>query len=256
MEAKISVVIQTYNAEEHLARVLESVKDFDEVIVADMESTDRTLEIAHRHGARTVVYPRGEHRICEAYRERAVHEATHPWVLVVDADELVTPALRDFLYADIRSNPEPHSWRIPRKNYFMGRWLRSHYPSYQHRFMPREGATWPTVIHSHPSTEGPVQDIPARRTDLALVHLYDPEVKAVVAKLENYSDNEVGRRANRTNPLRLLWEPAMVFFRSYLLRGGFRDGVPGLIHSLLDAQYRFSALAKVQEKRIKKQIEQ
>lgn len=254
MEAKISVVIQTYNAEEHLDAVLRSVKDFDEVIVADMESTDSTLDIARRHGARVVVYPRGEHRICEAYRERAVHEASHPWVLVVDADELVTTALREFLYDDIRRNPEPHSWRIPRKNHFMGHWMRSHYPSYQHRFMPREGTTWPTVIHSHPSTVGPVGDIPSRRTDLALVHLYNADINEIVKKQLNYTDNEVERRSRKSNPLRLIWEPSIVFARSYLLRGGFRDGIPGFVHSLLDAQYRFLALAKVQEKRIKKPI--
>ena len=76
MEEKISVVIQTYNAERQLARVLDAVKEFDEVIVADMESTDATRDIASHAGARVVVYPKGNHTICEAYRERAVHEAS------------------------------------------------------------------------------------------------------------------------------------------------------------------------------------
>lgn len=254
MEEKISVVIQTYNAEQHLARVLESVKDFDEVVVADMESTDSTVEIARAHGARVVTYPKGNHSICEAYRERAVHEATCPWVLVVDADELVTPALREFLYDDIRRNPKPHSWRIPRKNHYMGRWLKSHYPSYQYRFMPREGTTWPTTIHSQPTTLGPVANIPARRTDLALIHLYNEDYNAIMGKVMRYTDRETERRAKQTNPLRLLFDPMIVFLRSYLLRGGFRDGIPGLVHSVIDAQYRFAALAKVQEKRIAKKI--
>lgn len=249
--AKISVIIQTYNAEEHLDKVLDSVKDFDEVVVCDMESTDRTLEIAREHGARVVVYPRGEHRVCEAYRERAVHEATHPWVLVVDADELVTPQLKDFLYEDIEKNPQPHSWRIPRKNHFMKRWLKSHYPSYQHRFMPREGTTWPTTIHSVPTTAGPVMNIPAKRTDLALVHLYDADLNTLERKVANYTDTETVRRSGQTNPLRLVFDPAIVFFRSYFLRGGFRDGVPGLIHSVIDAHYRFLALAKVHEKKLR-----
>lgn len=254
MEEKISVVIQTYNAAEHLDRVLSSVSGFDEVIVADMESTDDTLEIARRHGARTVTYPRGGHTICEAYRERAVHEASHPWVLVVDADELVTPQLREFLYDDIRRNPQPHGWRIPRKNHFMGRWLKSHYPSYQNRFMPREGTTWPTTIHSRPTIAGPWADIPARRTDLALVHLYNADYNTIMRKVMGYTDNECERRDAQTNPLRLLFDPAVVFLRSYILRGGFRDGIPGLIHSVIDAQYRFAALAKVHQKRISRPI--
>lgn len=254
MEEKISVVIQTYNAERHLARVLDAVKEFDEVIVADMESTDATRDIASHAGARVVVYPKGNHTICEAYRERAVHEASHPWVLVVDADELVTPELRTYLYDDIRRHPSPHSLLIPRKNHFMGRWMKSHYPSYQHRFMPREGTTWPTTIHSHPSTEGPVRKIPAKRTELALVHLYNEPYKEIMKKVDRYTDGEVERRSNKTNPLRLLFDPAFVFFRSYIVRGGFRDGIPGLIHSAIDAQYRFMALAKVQERRLRKEI--
>ena len=94
----ISVVINTYNAEEHLAECLEAVKDFDEIVVCDMESTDHTVEIAKRYGCKVVTFPKGNIRICEPARQFAIGSASHPWVLVVDADEIITPELRQYLY--------------------------------------------------------------------------------------------------------------------------------------------------------------
>ena len=94
----ISVVINTYNASQHLAKVLESVKDFDEVVVCDMESTDDTVAIAEQYGCKVVTFPKGNHTCCEPARTFAIQSASNPWVLVVDADEIVTPELRKALY--------------------------------------------------------------------------------------------------------------------------------------------------------------
>ena len=113
---KISVVINTYNAERDLRQVLESVKEFDEIVVCDMESTDRTLEIAKEYGCRIVTFPKGEHRIVEPAREFAIHQAQHEWVFVVDSDELVSVALRKYLYEQIARNDCPDGIAIPRKN--------------------------------------------------------------------------------------------------------------------------------------------
>lgn len=95
----ISVVINTYNASCHLQQVLDTVKGFDEVVVCDMESTDDTLDIAKRNGCKIVVFPRGSYQICEPARQTAIDAASCKWVLVVDADELVTPALKQYLYS-------------------------------------------------------------------------------------------------------------------------------------------------------------
>jgi glycosyltransferase involved in cell wall biosynthesis len=122
-ENKISVVINTWNAEQHLRKVLESVKGFDEVLVCDMESTDSTLEIAREYGCRIVTFPKEGHTIVEPAREFAIHEAIHKWVLVIDADEVVTPQLKDYLYSQISQSQGPTGIAIPRKNYFMGRFM-------------------------------------------------------------------------------------------------------------------------------------
>ena len=137
-KSRISVVINTYNAEEHLERVIDSVKGFDEVLVCDMESTDRTLDIARSHDCRIITFERKHYNIVEPAREYAIHQAEYDWVLVVDADELVTPELKDYLYRRINTSDCPDGLFIPRKNYFMGRFLHCHYPDYILRFIRKD----------------------------------------------------------------------------------------------------------------------
>lgn len=240
----ISAIVQTYNAEKHLDLCLTALEVFDEILVVDMESTDRTTEIAKAHGARVIVKDRGEHRIVEAYRNFAIHAAANDWVLVVDADEIVPRALADYLYAEIERDPSPRAIMIPIKNYFMGRWMRAYYPDYILRFFNREGAEWPYEIHSRASHRGPKVYIPARRTDLAFIHLANESVAQTFAKMNIYTDREKERRAARFRPVKLLYEPPFRFFKSYVLKGGFRDGIPGFIHAVHDAVYRFAILAK------------
>ena len=76
----ISIVINTYNAGAQIVPTLESVKDFDEVVVCDMESTDNTVEIARSYGCKIVTFPKGSHRICEPARDTAIHAARNNWV--------------------------------------------------------------------------------------------------------------------------------------------------------------------------------
>ncbi len=246
---KISAVVQTYNAEQHLDHVLEALKRFDEVLVVDMESTDSTPDIVRRHGARLVTVPRGEHRIVEAYRDFAIHEAANDWVMVVDADEIVPPALVDYLYAELERDPSPRAILIPIKNYFMGRWMRCYYPDYILRFFNRDGAHWPYEIHSRPSHRGPAEKIPASRTDLAIIHLANEDVATTFRKMNLYTGREAERRRGSYSPLKFLYEPAFRFFKTYVLKGGFRDGMPGFIHAVHDAVYRFAILAKNAETR-------
>lgn len=249
-KSKISVVVNTYNAEQHLERVLEAVKDFDEVLVCDMESTDQTLEIAQKHGCRIVTFPKDGHSIVEPAREFAIHEATHQWVLVVDADELVTPQLRDYLYEQTARDDSPAGIAIPRKNYFMGRFLHSAYPDYVLRFFRQDKTHWPAVIHSAPQVDGTVERIPAKRKELALEHLANDSVGAILRKSDTYSDYEVPRRRHKHYGLwALAGRPLFRFFKSYVVKRGFLDGIPGLIHALLDAHYQFCIVAKLMEER-------
>lgn len=247
---KISVVINTYNAEKHLEEVIKAVQSFDEVVVCDMESTDRTVEIAKRMGCKVVTFPKANHKSAEPARTFAIQSATSPWVLVVDADEIVTPELRDYLYNHIAMPDCAKGLYIPRKDYFMHRLFG--YPDYQLRFFIREGTEWPPYVHTFPTIQGRTAHIPRSRKDLAFIHLANDTIHMRLHKTNEYTDNEVAKkRGKHYGVLRLLFDPAWRFFHSYIIRGEFTKGVPGFINSVLDSYYRFIMIAKIIEANLK-----
>lgn len=244
----ISVVINTYNAEQHLEAVLQSVKDFDEVVICDMESTDRTLEIARAHNCRIVTFPRGNHRIVEPARQFAIEQATYPWVLVVDADELVTSELRDYLYQQIKREDCSAGFFIPRKNYFMGRFMHCHYPDYILRFFKKNSITWPPYVHAIPHVEGETCRLPKGRKDLAFEHLANDGISDILRKTNQYTDYELLKKQGKHYGLvAYFWRPFFRWFKAYILKGGFRDGLPGFIRACLEGHYQFIMLAKMTE---------
>jgi glycosyltransferase involved in cell wall biosynthesis len=248
--AKISVVINTYNAEQHLEAVLKSVQSFDEVLNCDMESTDSTLEIARRYGCRIVSFPKKNYVSAEPARTFAIQSASYDWVLVVDADELVPQALRDYLYAQVLRPDCPAGIYIPRKNYFMGRMMHCHYPDYLLRFFVKEGTVWPPYVHTFPVVKGRTEHIPRKRIDLAFEHLAKDGVADILRKTNQYTDNELKHRQDKNYGLRaLIIRPLWRFIRNYFLKCGFRDGIPGFIRATLDAFYQFVLVAKIIEKR-------
>ena len=248
-EKKISVVINTRNAEQHLQQVLEAVKGFDEVLICDMESEDHTLDIARQYGCRIVTFERKNYNIVEPAREFAIHEARYDWVLVVDADEVVTPELKDYLYSRIKEVNCPDGLYIPRKNYFMGRFMRCHYPDHILRFFRKDKTHWPAIIHCVPEVDGRIEKIPAKHIELAFEHLANESVESIVNKTGQYTRNELERKQQKQYGVRtILWRPAWRFFRNYILKLGFRDGLPGLIRAGMDAFYQFVLVAKVIEK--------
>jgi len=249
-EKKISVVINTRNAEQHLQAVLDAVRDFDEVLVCDMESEDATLDIARSNGCRIVTFPKADHKSAEPARTFAIQSAACPWVLVVDADEIVTPELRDYLYRRIAEPDCPAGLYIPRLNRFMLRYTKSITYDHQLRFFRREGTTWPPYVHTFPTVQGRTEKIPASEKNVRFVHLADETISDLVRKTNAYTDGELQKRVSKRYGLgALIGRPAWRFFRNYILKLGFRDGLPGLIHAGMDALYQFVLVAKIIEKR-------
>ena len=244
---KISVVINTYNASLYLEQVIEAVKSFDEIVVCDMESTDNTRDIARRNGCKVVTFPKADHKSAEPARTYAIQQASSKWVLVVDADEIVSPELRDFLYAVIRQPDCPSGYYVPRINKFMGMFVRDFTPDYQLRFFIKEGTVWPPYVHTFPVVQGRVEYI---RQKTYMYHLMDETMHEYVDKMNQYTDNEVNKKSHkRYGIVALFWRPFWRFFRSYFLRGGFRMGTRGLIRALLAGWYQYVVVAKIMEKR-------
>jgi len=249
---KISVVINTYNAEEFLERVLQSVQSFDEILICDMYSEDKTIAIAQRYNCRIIYHERTG--VVEPARAFAIKAALHDWVLVVDADECVPLSLRDFLYEQIKQSDCPAGIRIPRKNYFMGRFLHSAYPDHILRFFKKELVNWSPVIHTSPQVDGCVYTIPGKQKEMAFIHLGNELIETLMEKMNRYTNFELERRQNRNyGYFALIFHPFVRFFRFYIAKGGFRDGKPGFIWAYLSAYYKFITITKVIESKVKKE---
>lgn len=247
---KISVVINTYNAEKHLGAVLESAKKFDEIVICDMESSDNTLSIAREYGCKIVTFEKGEHHSAEPARTFAIQSASSEWVLVVDADELIPEELKNYLYTCIQTPDCPAGIYIPRKNYFMGKFMHCHYPDYLLRFFRREGTVWPPYVHTFPIVQGRVEKIAKHQHHLAFVHLANDGVRDIVRKTNQYTENEIEKKKKkRYGAMALLHRPLFRFFKLYILKGGIRDGKEGFIKASLEGHYQFIMVAKILEER-------
>lgn len=246
-EKKISVVLNTFNAEKYLKEVLDALKDFDEIVICDMYSEDHTLEIASEYNAKIISHERCQ--ICEPARNYAIQAASNPWILVVDADEIVTNELKNYLYAQLERENPPAAIRIPRKNFFMGRFMHCLYPDYVIRFARKDLIDWPSFIHAQPQIEGDIEIIPPHTGNLALIHLATNTIYNRLEKMNTYTDREVIRRGEKRYGYgMLLLKPFVRFFHIYIQKKGFRDGKEGFIYASLDAIYKFVALVKQEEK--------
>lgn len=249
---KISVVIHTYNAEEFLERVLKSVIGFDEIVICDMYSTDKTIEIAEKYNCNIIYHENVG--FADPARSYSISQAQHEWVLMVDADELVTEELKNYLYNFIQNPTDVAGLRIPRKNYQMGRFMHSYYPDYILRFFKREGTIWPPNVHSQPQIQGRIANIPKKLKELAFIHLANESISTTIKKMNVYTDFEI-KREKRINKkytiLNLIFEPFLRFLRFYVFKGGFRDGIPGFIWACEYAYYKFVTIAKLLEMRVK-----
>jgi glycosyltransferase involved in cell wall biosynthesis len=217
----------------------------DEVIVVDSESRDDTVAIARRHATQVVVRPWPGYG---AQKNFAAGLASHDWILSIDADERVTPALAENIVRALHSNPTAAAFRIPRVTYHLGRWIRSTdwYPDHQLRLYDRRRARWNTrPVHEALIVDGDVQLLRGE-----LQHLAYRDLSHHLATIDRYTSLAAAvmyEEGRRTRALDLVLHPPLAFFRNYVLRRGFRDGAAGLIVSLLNSYYVMLKFAKLWE---------
>ena len=246
MSAKLSLsaVIITCNEERRIAACLESVEFADEIVVVDSGSTDGTPEIALQYGARVVSQ---EWLGFGRQKQFAVSCAAHDWVLCLDADERVSDELRASIEAEMQK-PLWGAYRFPRRNRFMGRWLKhgEGYPDWSLRLFHRAHSRWSEdAIHEKVLVDTTVGTL---RGDL--LHESEESIAAYLDKQNRYTTlqaetlHSAGRRAHIGN---LLVSPLLRFVKFYGVRGGFLDGVPGLVHILIGCFNSFAKYAKLME---------
>jgi len=226
----LSVVIVAKNEAHTLARCLASVAGWvSESVVALNDTTDASETVARSAGARVA------HLAWSGYRDTknaALALATHKWVLSLDADEEVSPALRDAISAFFQ-RPDLGSFagaRFPRKVWFIDRWI-THgdwYPDHCLRLIHRDRARWggDAFVHEKIECDGPVATL---RGDLH--HFSFPTLSSHVGKINPFADLFVRQqqaRGKRFSLFAATSRPLWRFFRGYVLRGGFLDGFPGL----------------------------
>jgi glycosyltransferase involved in cell wall biosynthesis len=226
----ISVVINTLNEEKNLPRVLGSVKNFaDEVVVVDMRSTDRTVEIASQFGAK--VYGHERTGYVEPARNFAIQKAQNDWVLILDADEKLPIELARWLKQEIKA-PRADYYRIPRKNIIFGKWIKHSrwWPDYNIRFFRKNHVVWGEHIHSVPSTIGSGYDL-AADSAMAIIHYHYDSVEQFIERMNRYTTQQLKVLQSSGYEFRwadLITKPASEFLSRFFLGQGYKDGVHGL----------------------------
>ncbi len=239
---KISATIITFNEERNLSRVIESLRCCDEILVLDSGSNDRTVEIAGNLGAR--VEEASWHGYA-AQKNIAAELASHDWILSLDADESVSEALEAEIWHIKKVGPEFDGYPVPRLAQYLGRWILhgGWYPDRKIRLFDRRKAKWVgDFVHESVQVEGSVGHLKSN-----LLHFTCSSLSEHLKTMDSYTTlaaQEIAARDTRVGLSRLLFDPPWTFFRTYLLRLGFLDGMEGLSIAYMAALYNFVKYAK------------
>jgi glycosyltransferase involved in cell wall biosynthesis len=243
---RLSVVIVTLNEEERIRACLESVAWADEIVVIDAESQDKTVQLAREVTDHVLVRPWPGYA---AQKNFAVAQAHGEWILSLDADETVSPALRADIERVLRDDGPAAGYAVPRRNIFWGAWVRHGglYPDWQLRLFRRgQGAFGRRAVHESVEVDGPVERLAGH-----LEHRSYRDVEDFVTRANRYSSLAAGewiasgRRARLSD---VLTRPLGRFLSMYVARGGFLDGWRGLLLAALYAYYVAMRSAKAIEK--------
>jgi len=241
--ADISTIVITLNEERNLHRCLASVRPFStEIVVVDSGSTDGTLAAAAAAGARVIP------QVWLGYgkqKQFALEQARSPWVFSIDADEEVSP---DLARAISRSDLSADGYMVDRRVWYLGRWIDhgAWNPDWVMRLFRKDRARFtPDRVHEKVEITGRTG-----RLHGALHHYSYRDVAHHLAKINEMSSlaaTQMAERGRRASWMKLVLSPGWEFFRSYLLKGGFQDGAPGLVVAKLHAYYHFLKYAKLRE---------
>ena len=242
---RISATIITHNEEGNIAEALERLGWVNEIVVVDSGSRDRTLDICALYTDKVF------HRDWTGFVDQknyAVERASNDWILSLDADERPSAELESEIQSLRRGGFKRDGYRIPRVAHFMGRWIRhgDWYPDYQLRLFDRRRGRWQGGrVHESVKTEGSLGQLRGE-----IQHFTYREISDYLKRLETYSTlaaQDYRQKGRRSSVLRLLGDPPATFLKGYFFRGGFLDGVPGLMVAVMAAISVYFKYAKLYE---------
>lgn len=248
--AGISAIVVCFNEEDRIRDCLESLKWVDEIVVVDSYSTDRTVEICRAYTDRVIQRPWPGYREQKAF---AHSQATLEWVLLVDADERVSPGLREEIREALgRFDSRYAGFAVPRLVHYLGRWWwrGGWYPDYDVRLFRRDRAAWGgTDPHERILVDGKV-----RRLKHPLYHFTYRDISDHLERINRFTSIAAGELRGKAEPWSWwdnLLHPLFRFFRSYLWKRGCVEGFPGFFVAATAAFYVFLKYAKLRELELK-----
>lgn len=245
----VSVVVITKNEAANIAACLESVAWADEIIVVDSFSDDDTVPISLRYTDRVV--QRAWPGMVGPQRNFGLDLTAGTWVLFMDADERVTQELKEEILSLVQSPDAPTlaGAMLPRKNFFFGKWLRCTYPNYTSRLLRKGGGRYNEV------PGGGFDTLifgaqPVRKLKHPLLHMTGETLAQRVRKLDFDSSlqaDEKLRAGQRAGGLAMCGHGILAFFKVFIGKRGFLDGVDGVVYAVLAAFSTFLKYAKLRE---------
>lgn len=242
MKNTLSVVLATYNEEKNIGECLEGVKQLaDEIVIVDGTSSDKTVEIAKKYGAK--IKKTSNKQNFHINKQMAIDMATCDWILQLDADEKVSDELKKEITSVLSSNLEANGYWIPRKNWFLGRFLMKggQYPDYTLRLYRRGKGKLPQKdVHEQAVVDGEVGYLKG-----ALLHYPYKSFMVYLAKWNRYNNLAATQLKEMENKNffskvilaveYLFTNPIFWFIKTYIRHKGFMDLWPGFVFSFFSS---------------------
>lgn len=241
----ISVYVLTFNNRRTIERCLKSLWWAEELVVVDSGSTDGTYEICQKYTDRLYRRPFQGHRDQYQY---AANLTTRPWVMFVDADEEIPPALAEEIGEALKNGAKGvDGFFVYRQTYYLGRWIRygGWYPDGEIRLYRREKGRWEGGLHAKVVVDGKIDLLKQK-----YLHYTYRDISDQIQTIDKYSRmaaEDMVRNGEKFSLFKLLFHPPFRFIKEYLLKMGFRDGLPGLIIIVSTMFYVFIKYAKLWE---------
>ncbi|MEW6378887.1 MAG: glycosyltransferase family 2 protein [bacterium] len=242
---KISATIICLNEERNIQRCLENLDFVDEIVVVDSGSTDRTLEICRKFTDRVLYNPWPGH---VQQKNFALDQAKHEWILSLDADEVVTPRLKESILHALQNDQGKYDgYRVNRHVFYLGRWI-NHcwYPEYKIRLFKKSKGRWAGKNpHDTVNLDGKYRDL-----DGDLEHYTYRNISHHLRTIDSFSSIGAQGKFEEGKAPRLsslILNPLFRFLKLYVVKRGFLDGMPGFIIAVLGSYYCFLKYAKLWE---------
>src|SRR5947199_1370155 len=223
---KITATIITLNEERNIRRAMESLRCCDEILIVDSGSIDRTVELAQNLGVRVI---EAGWRGYAAQKNHAAQQATHDWILSLDADEALSESLEGEIWTLKKKGPSYDAYTMPRLAQYLGRWIlhSGWYPDRKIRLYHRAKAKWVgDFVHESVKVDGRIGHLESN-----LLHFTCDSLSEHLKTMDRYTTLAAEQLLAAKETVswgRLLFEPPWTFCRTYFLRLGFLDGLEGL----------------------------